>query len=302
MFLWPSFTPGSVSTSMSRSAARWCSAKLRICAWANLMSAMVLGWTFARIFSMSDCESFFGTHLSNFSEYSRTAAPPRFLTSARMPSTVCRTFWSISSVTSRAMRRLRKVAMGPPGGCPDFIPGTTGPRCLRLLPPADGRLRRELDFDIEFRVHLGCHAEPHQHASRHAGERRFFLRDPNDPQPILTRIHGGRRSEPGLRYDHRDHRPGDPGLRVLRYGGRRLGGSLQFDAVILGIVRSTGALDGHQSAPLDSDVELDRHELDVAGLRAGVVLELDLRPLGNQALAHENAAGDGHHDEQAEER
>ena len=92
MFLWPSFTPGSVSTSMSRSAARWCSAKPRICAWANLMSSRVAGWTLARIFSISEDESFFGTHLSNFSEYSRTAASPRLRTSARMPSTVWRTF------------------------------------------------------------------------------------------------------------------------------------------------------------------------------------------------------------------
>src|SRR5665213_2425925 len=40
MFLCPRMTPGSVSTSMSRSAAFCCSAKLRTCAWANRMSSM----------------------------------------------------------------------------------------------------------------------------------------------------------------------------------------------------------------------------------------------------------------------
>ena len=40
MFLWPSTTPGRVSTSTSRRASRWICAKLRICACANLMSSI----------------------------------------------------------------------------------------------------------------------------------------------------------------------------------------------------------------------------------------------------------------------
>ena len=40
MLRWPSRTPGSVSTSTSRSAARCASAKRRICAWAKLMSSI----------------------------------------------------------------------------------------------------------------------------------------------------------------------------------------------------------------------------------------------------------------------
>jgi hypothetical protein len=46
MFLWPSTTPGSVSTSTSRSASRWCWAKFRTCSWAKRMSssAWPLSW------------------------------------------------------------------------------------------------------------------------------------------------------------------------------------------------------------------------------------------------------------------
>src|SRR5918999_2961938 len=79
------------------------------------MSSSVEGFTRAMIALRSAFDSFFGVHLSNFSEYSRTAASPRFFTSARIASTVWRTFWSISSVSSRAMRRFRWVAIGSPG-------------------------------------------------------------------------------------------------------------------------------------------------------------------------------------------
>src|SRR5688572_17049879 len=132
MFLWPSFTPGRVSTSMSRIAARWCSAKLRICAWANLISEIVPGDTRARMDSSSALPSFFGTHLSNCCEYSRTAASPRALTPARMPSTVWRTFASISSVTSRARRRLRWVAMA------NLRIRALTPNSIAPAPPAPG--------------------------------------------------------------------------------------------------------------------------------------------------------------------
>src|SRR5260370_21871264 len=93
MFLWPSTTPGSVCTSTSCRAARCVSAKLRIWVCANLMSSITpcgRARTQSAI-SLSESLKDGGDHLSNFSEYSRTAASPRAAISERMPSTVDRT-------------------------------------------------------------------------------------------------------------------------------------------------------------------------------------------------------------------
>src|SRR5438128_534815 len=99
MCLWPSTTPGRVSTSTSRNEARWISAKLRICAWANSMSSIVCGATLATSAAISSSESrkLGGDHLSNRSLSSRTAASPRLATSVMMASTVLRTLASASS-------------------------------------------------------------------------------------------------------------------------------------------------------------------------------------------------------------
>src|ERR1700751_5514750 len=99
MCLCPSTTPGRGSTSTSFSEARWISAKLRICACANLMSSIVCGATLATRSSISSrlSRNLGGDHLSNRSESSRTAASPRSATSAMMLSTVPRIFASTSS-------------------------------------------------------------------------------------------------------------------------------------------------------------------------------------------------------------
>ena len=93
MFLWPSRTPGSVSTSTSRSAARCTSAKRRICAWANLMSSITCAGrlSISAWISAGDRRKSFGSHLSNFADSSRTAASPRRMMSSRIASTVWRT-------------------------------------------------------------------------------------------------------------------------------------------------------------------------------------------------------------------
>ena len=76
MLRWPSTTPGSVSTSTSRSAARWCSAKLRTCSWAKRMSSMswaessaMQAWISASVRRKSS-----RSQPSNLAESSRTAA------------------------------------------------------------------------------------------------------------------------------------------------------------------------------------------------------------------------------------
>jgi len=93
VFLWPSTTPGSVSTSTSRSAARCASAKRRICVCANSMSALTPAGSSRMQASISAALSRneAGLQRSNCCEYSRTAASPRAATSAMMPSTVRRT-------------------------------------------------------------------------------------------------------------------------------------------------------------------------------------------------------------------
>src|ERR1700674_3703845 len=93
MFLWPRTTPGIVSTSTSCSAARCFNAKLRICSCANRMSSTTCCGN-ARMhsaISLSKRRKDAGDHLSNFSEYSRTAASPRAAISSRIAYTVVRT-------------------------------------------------------------------------------------------------------------------------------------------------------------------------------------------------------------------
>src|SRR5665213_61035 len=99
MWRCPSTTPGRVSTSKSLRAARWISAKLRICACANLMSSMVRGdtWATRSRMSASDRRKLGGDHWSKRSLSSRTAWSPRARTSAMMPSTVARVLASASS-------------------------------------------------------------------------------------------------------------------------------------------------------------------------------------------------------------
>ena len=95
----PSTTPGSVSTSMSRSAARWCSAKPRTWAWAKRMSSRsrLATCESARSISCSDSRKLSGDQSSNFSESARTASSPRAPMSSRIASTAARTFASASA-------------------------------------------------------------------------------------------------------------------------------------------------------------------------------------------------------------
>src|SRR6267154_1858977 len=109
MFLWPSTTPGSVCTSTSRSAARCVSAKLRICVCANLMSSITpcgKARTHSAI-SLSESLNAGGDHLSNLSEYSRTAASPRAAIAERIASTVLRTCALFSALLSADWPDLR---------------------------------------------------------------------------------------------------------------------------------------------------------------------------------------------------
>src|SRR6202521_3467858 len=109
MFLWPSTTPGSVCTSTSCRAARCVSAKLRICVCANLMSSITpcgKARTHSAI-SLSESLNAGGDHLSNFSEYSRTAASPRAAMAERIASTVLRTCALFSALASADWPDLR---------------------------------------------------------------------------------------------------------------------------------------------------------------------------------------------------
>src|SRR6266704_2033749 len=109
MFLWPSTTPGSVCTSTSCRAARCVSAKLQIWVCANLMSSITpcgRARTQSAI-SLSESLKEGGDHLSNFSEYSRTAASPRTAMSERIASTVVRTCALFSAFASADWPDLR---------------------------------------------------------------------------------------------------------------------------------------------------------------------------------------------------
>src|SRR5882762_4580929 len=121
MFLWPSTTPGSVCTSTSCNAARCVSAKLRIWVCANLMSSITpdgKARTHSAI-SLSESLKDGGDHLSNFSEYSRTAASPRAAMSARIASTVLRTCALFSAFASAdcPVLRWRIMACSPNQFC-----------------------------------------------------------------------------------------------------------------------------------------------------------------------------------------
>ena len=101
MFLWPSTTPGRVSTSTSCSASRWTCAKFRICSWAKRMSSRSCPVSRARQASISPALSRKSSRsqLSNLIDMSRTAASPRRAMSFNASSTTRRTF-------SSAARRL----------------------------------------------------------------------------------------------------------------------------------------------------------------------------------------------------
>src|ERR1051326_2066873 len=113
MLRWPSRTPGTVSTSISFSAARWCSAKLRICACANLISSIVSRETDATIelISLGDNRKSEGDQPSKRSESSRTAASPRCLTSAMIVATVSRTLTFAASLSTDGTGFLRYIAI-----------------------------------------------------------------------------------------------------------------------------------------------------------------------------------------------
>ena len=88
-------------------------AKLRTCACANLMSSRsrLATWPMARSTSPSLSLKEVGDHLSNFSDSARTAASPLASTSARIASTVWRTWASAALMAPASMPRLRWRAM-----------------------------------------------------------------------------------------------------------------------------------------------------------------------------------------------
>ena len=88
-------------------------AKLRTCAWANLMSSRsrCLTWPMARSTSAGVSLNEAGDQLSNFCDRSRTAASLRASMSARICSTVSRTLASASLIALASIPRLRCLAM-----------------------------------------------------------------------------------------------------------------------------------------------------------------------------------------------
>src|SRR5580658_10885290 len=109
MCLWPSTTPGSVSTSRSRSVSFCFCAKLRTCAWANLMSSRSRFFIapMARSISCGVSLNEAGAQLSNFCDRSRTATSLRASISARICSTVSRTLASAALIALASIPRLR---------------------------------------------------------------------------------------------------------------------------------------------------------------------------------------------------
>ena len=95
MFFWPRNTPGMVSTSKSVIDSRCLVAKLRTLACTVAMSSITWAGRVATISSISAwlSRNDSGLQLSNFSEYSRTAASPLARMSA-MTSRTTATTWS----------------------------------------------------------------------------------------------------------------------------------------------------------------------------------------------------------------
>ena len=89
-------------------------AKLRTCAWANLMSSRSRLRTcdMARLDFGGVSLKSVGSQLSNFFDSSRIAALPRFSTSSRMPSTVWRTLASAALIAPASIPRLSQRGMG----------------------------------------------------------------------------------------------------------------------------------------------------------------------------------------------
>src|SRR5579864_5801066 len=114
MCLWPSTTPGSVSTSRSRSVSFCFCAKLRTWAWANLMSSRSRFFIapMARSISCGVSLNDSGAQLSNFCDSSRTAMSLRASISARMCSTVSRTLASAALIALASIPRLRWRGIG----------------------------------------------------------------------------------------------------------------------------------------------------------------------------------------------
>ena len=115
MFLCPSTTPGSVSTSTSRSAALWTSAKLRICAWAKRMSSRSRALTSSRQsrISASLRRKSSRSQLSNLIDIARTATSPRLAMSSSAASTTSRTLASSAALSSTEIAVFRHSAMAP---------------------------------------------------------------------------------------------------------------------------------------------------------------------------------------------
>src|SRR3974390_116038 len=89
-------------------------AKLRTCAWANLMSSRsrLRTWAMARSISCGLRRKSFGDHLSNFSDNSRMAVFLRSSTLARMPSTVSRPLATAALIVPASIPRLSQRGMG----------------------------------------------------------------------------------------------------------------------------------------------------------------------------------------------
>src|SRR5580693_7955322 len=178
----PSTTPGNVSTSTSRIEPLWSSAKLRICACANLISSIVCGATLSKsaAISFSERRKLGGDHLSNRSDISRTAASPRLATSAMTLSTMLRILASAASCwpANAALLMCRDIASSysTRGGYKNQVPAVKtptkpmpgdyiGPRANRILTG----LPRALAWAIAARAHRLRRIGPIGRASEGAG-------------------------------------------------------------------------------------------------------------------------------------
>ena len=169
MFLCPSTTPGIVSTSTSCSAARCFNAKLRICSCANRISSTTCcgNSRMHAAISLSERRKDAGDHLSNFSEYSRTAISPRAAISARIASTVLRTCALFSAFASADCPVLMWRIMA----CsPKLSPLQYTTICTGCTPRRDGagwRSKKRFQLFSDFAHVLGLVARVSVHSSHY---------------------------------------------------------------------------------------------------------------------------------------
>src|SRR5580704_13456135 len=258
MCLWPSTTPGSVSTSRSRNVSFCFCAKLRTCAWANLMSSRSRFFIVPMACSISCGASLndAGAQLSNFCDSSRTARSLRASMSARMCSTVSRTLASAALIALASIPRLRWRGMGvssftlPCRGRVRLFDRLRVDRRAGAAGDDERRTAEEEFVDAVLVAILGefLEVEDLTHAQPHGRD--------HHPVPRLVGFRGFIRPHldaPGIGADRRDFFFLAP-VAVLELDARRVAAGITAPLLLADTALHLPGADQHEIAAADRDV------------------------------------------------